>query len=173
LGGNWQPDGPASKMYASAHLISSRNNTQFTDYKMPLTYPAYPNHTLFFEYLQNLASDFNLHAAARLNTTVTNMQKTEAGWQLTFQDGTSQDYAFVVVANGLLRKPIFPTVYSDYKGESLHSSEYKNSDIFKDKRVLIVGAGNSGCDIAVDATHTAKKGFSFYASWLPLYAKVH
>ncbi len=159
LGGNWQPDGPASKMYASAHLISSRNNTQFTDYKMPLTYPAYPNHTLFFEYLQNLASDFNLHAAARLNTTVTNMQKTEAGWQLTFQDGTSQDYAFVVVANGLLRKPIFPTVYSDYKGESLHSSEYKNSDIFKDKRVLIVGAGNSGCDIAVDATHTAKKVF--------------
>lgn len=46
VGGNWQPDGPASKMYRSAHLISSKRNTQFSDYPMPDDYPHYPHHSL-------------------------------------------------------------------------------------------------------------------------------
>lgn len=159
LGGNWQPDGPSSKMYSSAHLISSRNNTQFTDYKMPETYPAYPRHSLFFEYLQNLAADYDLYDNTRLNTTVTDMQHDKEGWTLTFQDGNTSKYHFIIIANGLLRKPILPEVSKHFEGESFHSVDYKNSDIFKGKSVLIVGAGNSGCDIAVDATHTAKAVF--------------
>lgn len=156
LGGNWQPDGPASKMYQSAHLISSKNNTQFTDYKMPGDYPPYPRNTLFFQYLQNLAADFKLYDNARLNTVVTDMRPEKGGWTLTFKDGSESFYDFVVVANGLLRKPILPKCAANYTGESIHSGDYKTSDVFKGKDVLIVGAGNSGCDIAVDAAHMAK-----------------
>lgn len=159
LGGNWQPDGIASKMYDSVHLISSKNNTQFTDYKMPADYPPYPRHSLFFEYLQTLAADFNLYENARLNTTVTRMQRSDDGWTLTFQDGSQSSYGFVIIANGLLRKPILPQYASQYEGESMHSAQYKSADVFKGKRVLIVGAGNSGCDIAVDAAHTAREVF--------------
>jgi hypothetical protein len=160
LGGNWQPNGIASKMYDSVHLISSKNNTQFTDYKMPADYPPYPRHSLFFQYLQQLAGDFNLYDNARLETTVTNMQHGhDGGWTLTFQDGSQASYDFVVIANGLLRKPIFPKCAEGYEGESIHSAQYKSADIFRDKRVLIVGAGNSGCDIAVDAAHAAKETF--------------
>lgn len=156
LGGNWQPDGSASKMYASTHLISSKNNTQFTDYKMPSEYPAYPNHKLFFNYLESLANDFDLYASTRLNTTVNEMQPQDEGWEMTFHDESKSFYDFVIVANGLLRKPRFPAYASQYEGESIHTANYKSADIFRGKRVLIVGAGNSGCDAAVDATHTAK-----------------
>jgi len=159
LGGNWQPDGVASKMYDSVHLISSKNNTQFTDYKMPADYPPYPRHPLFFRYLQTLAEDFKIYDNARLNTTVTNMQRSPDGWTLTFQDGSRASYAFVIIANGLLRKPIYPHYASQYAGESLHSAQYRSAEIFKDKRVLVVGAGNSGCDIAVDAAHVAAEVF--------------
>ena len=44
----------------------------------------------------------------------------------------------------------------DFDGELLHTSAYKSPELFKGKRVLVVGAGNSGCDIAVDAVHYAR-----------------
>ena len=159
LGGNWQPDGAASKMYDSAHLISSKINTQFTDYKMPGDYPAYPSHSRFFDYLQSIANNFNIYEHTRLNTTVTDMRRDEKGWKLTFHDGSHSVYDFVVVANGLLRKPKFPEYAAQFEGESIHSADYKTAEILKGKKVLVVGAGNSGCDIAVDATHTAKTVF--------------
>ncbi|XP_027724164.1 dimethylaniline monooxygenase [N-oxide-forming] 1-like [Vombatus ursinus] len=44
-----------------------------------------------------------------------------------------------------------------FKGQYFHSREYKHPDLFKDKRVLVIGMGNSGTDIAVEASHVAKK----------------
>lgn len=44
-----------------------------------------------------------------------------------------------------------------FKGQYFHSRQYKHPDVFKDKRVLVVGMGNSGTDIAVEASHLAKK----------------
>jgi cation diffusion facilitator CzcD-associated flavoprotein CzcO len=44
-------------------------------------------------------------------------------------------------------------VAADFTGMSLHSSQYRNVDDVKGERVLVVGAGNSGCDLAVDAAH--------------------
>jgi cation diffusion facilitator CzcD-associated flavoprotein CzcO len=38
----------------------------------------------------------------------------------------------------------------------MHACSYKSADVFRDKRVLIVGCGNSGADIAVDAVHQAR-----------------
>lgn len=159
LGGNWQSDGPASKMYESVHLISSKRNTQFSDYPMPEDYSVYPRHSLFFEYLKKLAAEFELHESTRFNTTVVDMQRDRQGWLLHFQDGGSAQYDFVVVCNGLLRKPFIPEYPGKFGGETLHANHYKSLEVFRNKRVLVVGAGNSGCDIAVDAAHSAKAVF--------------
>jgi hypothetical protein len=58
-----------------------------------------------------------------------------------------------------MRKPVVPDVPGSFSGEVIHSSAYKSSDSFRGKRVLVVGAGNSGCDIAVDAAVTAEKTY--------------
>ena len=159
FGGNWQPDGPASKMYDSVHLISSKRNTQFADYPMPDHYADYPKHTLVFEYLQDLALHFSLDQHTRFNTRVQHMEKLERGWQLDFADGTSTTYDLVVVCNGLLGKPKTPTFPGKFSGEILHACDYRSSQSFRGKRVLVVGSGNSGCDIAVDAAQAADKAF--------------
>ena len=48
-----------------------------------------------------------------------------------------------------------PSYPGEFTGEEIHSREYRNPDLFRDRRVLIVGAGNSGCDIACDAAMAA------------------
>ena len=57
----------------------------------------------------------------------------------------------------LCQNPNRPTFKGEYTGEVIHSSEYKKADVFEGKRVLVIGAGNSGCDIVVDAVHRAEK----------------
>lgn len=155
FGGNWQPDGPASKMYEAVHLISSKRNTQFADFPMPEHYPDYPRHTQVFDYLTQLAEHCQLQQHTRFNTRVTHMDKTADGWLLSFDDGRQARYEAVVVCNGLLGTPKVPQYPGTFSGQALHASAYRSSAQFRGKRVLVVGGGNSGCDIAVDAAQTA------------------
>jgi cation diffusion facilitator CzcD-associated flavoprotein CzcO len=159
LGGNWQPTGPSSKMYDSAHLISSKKNTQFMDHPMPKAYPAYPRHDLFYKYLTDIARASELQAVTRFDSRVSEMRPDGGGWHLSFESGDEAEYDVVVLCNGLLGKPILPRIAADADCESLHAVEYKTPAMFANKRVLIVGGGNSGCDIAVDATKTADTVF--------------
>lgn len=159
MGGNWQPTGPSSKMYESAHLISSKKNTQFTDHPMPQDYPAYPRHSLFYRYLNEIAETNGLQEATRFDSKVTEMKPAGDGWRLAFEDGGSAEYEMVILCNGLLGKPVLPAIADDATCESFHAVEYKSPSTFTGKRVLIVGGGNSGCDIAVDATKTAERVF--------------
>ncbi|KAF6292877.1 flavin containing dimethylaniline monooxygenase 1 [Rhinolophus ferrumequinum] len=69
----------------------------------------------------------------------------------------------VMVCTGFLTDPYlpldsFPGIHT-FKGQYFHSRQYKYPDLFKDKRVLVIGVGNSGTDIAVEASHVAKKVF--------------
>lgn len=159
FGGNWQPDGPASKMYDSVHLISSKRNTQFADYPMPEHYANYPKHSLVFEYLTNLANHYELEKHTRFNTKVRQMHKNDLGWLLEFESGESSQYEMVIVCNGLLGTPKIPSFPGEFTGETLHASQYRSAETFRKKRVLVVGSGNSGCDIAVDAGQTAAAAF--------------
>jgi hypothetical protein len=61
-----------------------------------------------------------------------------------------------VIANGTLSEPNRPRFRGTFSGRLMHAAEYKSPDVFEDRRVLIVGAGNSGCDIVVDAVHRAR-----------------
>ncbi|MET0334662.1 MAG: NAD(P)-binding domain-containing protein, partial [Rhizobacter sp.] len=66
------------------------------------------------------------------------------------------EFKGVVIANGTLAEPNMPAFEGQFAGELLHTAAYKSAEQFRGKRVLVIGAGNSGCDIAVDAVHHAK-----------------
>ena len=79
----------------------------------------------------------------------------------------------MLVANGTLSEPAVPEFAGTFDGELLHTSAYKRAEIFAGKRVLVIGAGNSGCDIAVDAVHHAvsvdisvRRGYYFVPKYL-------
>ncbi|HEX9385798.1 MAG TPA: NAD(P)-binding domain-containing protein [Anaerolineales bacterium] len=58
----------------------------------------------------------------------------------------------LVIAAGCNHEPFLPTWPRQdlFKGASMHSSQYKNGEPFRENKVLVVGFGNSGGEIAID-----------------------
>ncbi len=157
VGGQWLHNAANSAVYDSTHLISSKGTTAFTGFPMPADWPAYPHHAQIGQYMRDFARHFDLYPGIRFNTTLTRLVPEGDGWHASFDDGRSGVYVGVVIANGHLSQPSMPALPGSFNGTLLHSKAYKNPDIFAGKRVLIVGAGNTGCDIVVDAVHRASR----------------
>lgn len=160
VGGLWDIDAPLSTMYESAHLISSKTMTEFADFPMGDEMAEYPSHREMKQYFHDFATHFDLYSHYRFATEVTEVTPLGAdgeGWRVCWQDAKGQDFeavfAGVLIANGTLSEPNMPDFKGDFAGELIHAAQYRHPEQFAKKRVLIVGAGNSGCDIAVDAIH--------------------
>ena len=127
---------------------------------MPGEYPDYPNHAQALEYLRSFAKVFGLYEFIRFGQAVERAERVEEGdWRVTLGDGETRTYSGIIVAAGIHWTPNLPELPGEFDGECIHSSRYKSPDILRDKRVLIVGAGNSGCDIAVEAAQHAARTF--------------
>jgi hypothetical protein len=176
VGGLWDIDNPRSTMYESAHLISSRTTTEFTEFPMRSDVD-YPGHRALVGYFRDYAERYGLTDLFRFRTAVTRLERDDDGrWTLraTGPDGEVEEhYDGVVLANGTLAKPNVPSFAGEFTGEILHTSDYKRPSQLDGRRVLIIGAGNSGCDIAVDAVHRAasvdmsvRRGYYFVPRYL-------
>jgi cation diffusion facilitator CzcD-associated flavoprotein CzcO len=159
VGGLWDASLPHSPVYRSTHLISSKPLTQFPDYPMPEEYPDYPSHRQALEYLRSYARSFGLYDHIRFNRAVERAERVGDEWELTFSAGDRQRYAGLIVGAGIHRIPNLPDVPGSFDGEAIHSSRYKTPDLLRGRRVLVVGAGNSGCDIAVESGQHAERTF--------------
>ena len=152
LGGNWNYGKPQSSVYASTHLISSKQLTEYTDFPMPADYPEFPSHRQVLEYLRGYADHFGLAEHIQYQTSVERIEPAEQGWLVRLASGEERHYRGVVIANGHNWDPRFPEYKGEFRGAILHSSQYKTPDVLRGKRVLVVGGGNSGCDLAVEAS---------------------
>ena len=176
VGGLWDIGGPRSTVYDSAHLISSKRTTEFAEFPMRDDVADYPSHRELLAYFNDFADHFDLRGGFELGTEVVRAEPSDGGWAVTLRsaDGErTEQHAGVVVANGTLSEPSVPTFEGSFDGELLHTSGYKHASVFAGKRVLIIGAGNSGCDIAVDAVHHAasvdmsvRRGYYFVPKYL-------
>ncbi len=170
LGGNWNYGSPAARVYRSTHMISSKAFTQYPDYPMPRAFPDYPHHGQVLEYLRGYVEHFRLRECIRFSTGVVRIEPRDpgrpphrqCGWTVTTSDGAARHYRAVVIANGHHRCPKWPRYQGTFSGDMLHSAQYHTPDIFRDRRVLVVGAGNSGCDIAVEAAQHAAKTYQSF-----------
>ncbi|WP_435746093.1 flavin-containing monooxygenase [Microbacterium sp. PMB16] len=175
VGGLWDITNARSTMYESAHLISSRTTTEFTEFPMR-SRADYPGHRVLREYFQDYADHFGLTERFHFDTRVTRLEPRDGGWDLTSagpEGEHTRRYAGVVLANGTLAEPNIPSFPGEFAGELLHTSAYKSPSQLAGKRVLLIGAGNSGCDIAVDAVHHAasvdmsvRRGYYFVPRYL-------
>jgi len=161
FGGLWNHDNPASPIYPSAHLISSRDKSGFQDYPMPGDWADYPSAGHILRYIRDFAQARGLYAHARLGEGVEKAVPTEDGWEVTTTKGATERFRWLIAANGSNWKPFMPDwpgtgARSEPKNTIVrHSSTYKSVTEFAGKRVLVIGLGNSGVDIACDATHLA------------------
>ncbi len=159
VGGNWYYGRPNSSVYRSTHLISSKPMTEYPDFPMPKNYPHYPSHTQVWEYFRSYARHFGLYDHIEFNRNVEKIEQVGEYWEVRLDNGQTRRYGGLVIANGHNWHPKYPDYPGHFDGLSLHSADYKTADIMFGKRVLVVGAGNSGCDIAVEAAQNAAKTF--------------
>lgn len=157
VGGIWDAGNPGSPMYESAHFISSKTMSHFAGYPMPNDYPDYPSNRQVLTYIRNFAHDNGLLPHIRLNTPVTSAQRSCDDWTLTLADGTSETFTHLVASIGTNWSANKPVITGDFDGEIIHSVQYKSSAHVKGKSVLVIGAGNSGCDIACDVARSADR----------------
>jgi thioredoxin reductase len=166
VGGNWDINHPFSRVYESTHTISSPPFTQYPDFPMPDSWPDYPHHSQIGEYLARYASHFGLRPLIQFSTEVERVEPVDGGrlWDVTVREAGAADaqtrrYAGVAICNGHNWHPKLPSYPGEFSGETIHSAQYKSADVLRDKRVLVVGGGNTGCDIAVEAAQHAAAAF--------------
>lgn len=153
IGGHWNTD------YDALHLITARNQTHFPGFPMPSSYPHFPSRQQVIDYINAFADHEELRQMITFNTEVVSVSPVPVesdqpqgsqGWKVISSRGDEGIFDGVLVSNGHLWDPKVPEQAKDYDGLQQHSSEYQNTHALNDGRVLVVGAGNSGCDMAVD-----------------------
>lgn len=156
VGGIWDADNPGTPIYESAHFISSKTCSAFHGMPMPESYPDYPGRQQILDYVRAFADAFGLRDGIRFGTEVTAATPSaDGGWRVTFADGSSAEHRAIVATVGAQWLPVVPTYPGTFTGELLHSAAYWSSESLRGRRVLVIGGGNSGFDIACDAAKVA------------------
>jgi cation diffusion facilitator CzcD-associated flavoprotein CzcO len=147
LGGNWYHG-----VYESVHIISSRKTTEYADFPMPPDYPDFPSRQQMLDYLRDYAEKFRLRPHIQFNTKVVMaLPRTDERWELELASGEKRIYKGLIVCNGHHWDRRFPKYPGNFEGEFLHSKDYRTPAQLSGKRVLVIGGGNSACDIAAEA----------------------
>lgn len=143
--------------YDRLKLNTGRPFSHLPNRPYPKGTPMYPSRDDVVAHLDRHAHEAGIELC--LGTAVNRIDRRSGGWRLqTSKDDI--DARQVVVATGLQSAPVMPDVpgSTDFAGEVSHSSGYRNPAPYREKRVLIVGPGSSGMEIAHDlATGGAAK----------------
>lgn len=135
--------------YERLHLHIPKQVSHLPDQPMPAAYPDYPSAIQFRHYLARYAAQQQL--CVETGVAVRHAAYDDARWHLTTNRG-AVEATILVVATGIWSSPhrAHFAGQETFGGPILHASEYFNAAPFSRRRVLVIGAGNSGSEIAVD-----------------------
>ena len=152
VGGNWYHG-----VYTTAHIISSRKTTEYADYPMPAHYPDFPSREQMVEYLRDFARHFALRPKIEFNTKVVLVRpRADDLWDIGLAGGEQRVYKGVLVCNGHHWSKRYPDYPGRFAGAFMHSKDYKDPKQLAGKRVLVIGGGNSACDVASEAARVGR-----------------
>lgn len=152
VGGNWYHG-----TYRTAHIISSKKTTEFADFPMPDDYPDFPSQKQMGDYYKLYADTFGLRPQIEFNKKITAvLPRKDELWSVEFADGEQRLYRGVLICNGHHWDKRFPEYAGEFTGEYMHSKDFKDPEQLADKRVLVIGGGNSACDIVAEAARVSE-----------------
>ncbi|WNV88833.1 FAD-dependent oxidoreductase [Umezawaea sp. Da 62-37] len=169
VGGIWrQPStGEPWPGYRSLHLNTSQKITAFADVPMPTDYPLHPRHDQIRDYLASYAEAHDLIGHMEFDTDVVSVERQKnSTWEVVTVDRATglekrRTFGHVVVATGHQWDPVRPGPdipgFDSFPGEQLHAIDYSTPFEHLDKRVAVVGFGNSAADLSVELSRLAKK----------------
>ena len=163
VGGNWifSEKESHSSVFETTHIISSKTLSEYADFPFPPEVADYPSHDELRNYFQAYARHFDLYPNIEFNTLVKSCKRIDnTTWEVTTEANGSEktDYfTDLVVCNGHHWQPKYPDYPGTFSGEFLHSHQFKKAAPFQNKKVLVIGGGNSACDVAVETSRISKK----------------
>ncbi|XP_077389815.1 flavin-containing monooxygenase 5-like [Festucalex cinctus] len=174
IGGLWRfkenPEQDRASIYHSVIINTSKEMMCFSDFPIPAHFPNYMHNTLIMDYFRMYADHFKLLKHIRFNTKVLQVKQradfSRSGqWDVETenQEGKKSKHIFdaVMVCIGHHCHPNLPLQdfpgLDTFQGKYFHSRDYKVPEDWRDKKVVVVGIGNSGGDIAVELSRFTKQ----------------
>ncbi|XP_065055085.1 flavin-containing monooxygenase 5-like [Rhopilema esculentum] len=175
IGGLWRftTDDSHSSVCKSTVINTSKEMMSYSDFPAPKDFPVYMPNVKVMEYLHLYVKHFNISRYIKFDTVVKSVKKSDdhdltGKWDITFfphgkeiigQKCETFDFIFVCTGHHWIKNlPHFDGI-DDFKGKKIHSKQYKDFKGYEDKRVLVIGIGNSGGDISVELSRHAKQVF--------------
>ncbi len=143
-------------VWDTLHLTSSALVTQFSDF--PPERPAtFWRHDEYVEYLHAYAAHFDLLPHIRCSAPITAAERTPNGWSVRVGSEAPRHFDALVVCSGIHRQAHTPRVpgLDTFAGEVYSSTQFRRAEPFRGRRVVCVGAGESGGDIAPQIAEVA------------------
>uniref|UniRef100_A0A8C6E851 Flavin-containing monooxygenase n=1 Tax=Moschus moschiferus TaxID=68415 RepID=A0A8C6E851_MOSMO len=173
IGGLWRyeekTEGGRPSVYKSVISNTSKEMTAYSDYPFPDHFPNYLHNSKIMEYLRMYVKHF--HILKHIRFLVCSVRKHSdfsftGQWDVVVQaEGKQESYVFdgIMVCSGLFTNPIMPLQefpgITRFKGQYIHSWEYKSPEKFQGKKIIVIGIGNSGVDLAIELSHVAAQVF--------------
>ncbi|KAM9384190.1 flavin-containing monooxygenase 5-like [Pholidichthys leucotaenia] len=174
IGGLWRfkenPEPDRASIYHSVIINTSKEMMCFSDFSIPAHFPNYMHNALIMDYFRMYADHFQLTKHIRFNTKVLQIkQKSDFShsgqWvvETESKNGKKERHIFdaVMICIGHHCQPNFPLHdfpgIDTFKGKYFHSRDYKAPEEWRDKKVIVIGIGNSGGDIAVELSRVTKQ----------------
>lgn len=147
VGHSWRNHYDRLKLHTVKHL----SNLPYKPF--PDNYPKYVSRDEFIAYLESYAAHFGMKP--RLNCAIRQINRKDNQWHMQWEGGEGV-YDEVVIATGVNHIPKYPEkdLWQTYQGMKIHSKDYRNPKEFLGKKVLVVGMGNTGAEIALDLANS-------------------
>ncbi|XP_020774365.1 flavin-containing monooxygenase 5-like [Boleophthalmus pectinirostris] len=174
IGGLWRykenPEPDRASIYHSLIINTSKEMMCFSDFPIPGHYPNFMHNCFIMDYFRLYANNFNLLKYIRLQTKVLHIKQRSdfsrtGQWEVETEnkEGKKERHIFdaVMICIGHHCQPNLPLHdfpgIDTFTGKYFHSRDYKTPEVWRNKKVVVIGIGNSGGDIAVELSRFAKQ----------------
>jgi dimethylaniline monooxygenase (N-oxide forming) len=158
VGGTWRydPEGTGSAAYESLVMNTSKLATSPRALRIPGPPWRYAKRAEMQNYMERLVDKQELRGDIRLNWRVQEARPDAGGWTLVSTDAEERSYGSIICALGSNGKPRRAEIPGDFRGEQLHSLEYRSPNRFAGRDVLVIGLGTSGAEVAGELAGVAR-----------------
>ncbi|KAJ3701083.1 hypothetical protein LUZ61_004788 [Rhynchospora tenuis] len=138
------------KTYDRLHLHLPKKFCELPLMPYPPGFPTYPTKQQFIAYLEAYAKQYDIKPV--FNQTVVSAEYEDGRWRVRTEEGKAYLCRWLVVATGENAEAVIPDIegLKRYKGKVVHTSAYRSGDMYRGKKVLVVGCGNSGMEVCLD-----------------------
>jgi len=153
IGGVWAP--VAGKTWNTLHTNTSYFSSMFSDFPWPKDTELFPDQCAMYKYLNDYVDHFGIRKFIKLSSEINTVEKVNGSeWSLKWsnQQGTmtTEQFNYLIVATGVFSRAGKHDIQGleHFNGEILNVSEYRDANLYRDKRVLVVGTSFSGAEAA-------------------------